>query len=92
MESRKEVIKVLFNDACQQVKQLKSKPTDKELLDLYANYKQATIGNINIKKPSFYMLKEVSKWNAWNELIGISKVQAQVNYMKIVESLKSKYN
>jgi diazepam-binding inhibitor (GABA receptor modulating acyl-CoA-binding protein) len=92
MTAREQAIQTLFKDASKDVHNLKNKPSDTELLDLYANYKQATIGDINIEKPSFYMFKEVSKWSAWSKLNGVSKLQAQVNYIRIVEELKQKYN
>ena len=92
MTAREQAIQTLFKDASKDVHNLKNKPSDTELLDLYANYKQATVGDVNIDKPSFYMFKDVSKWNAWNQLKGISKMQAQVNYIKLVEELKRKYN
>jgi diazepam-binding inhibitor (GABA receptor modulating acyl-CoA-binding protein) len=92
MSSKAQVIKTLFKDASKEVHNLDSKPSDNDLLELYANYKQATIGDINIDKPSFYMFKDVSKWIAWDKLKGVSHLQAQVNYIKIVEDLKNKYN
>ena len=92
MTSKTQLIKELFKDASEHVHKLKSKPSDTELLNLYAHYKQGTVGDINVDKPSFYMLKDVSKWNVWNELSGTSKIQAQVTYIKIVEDLKNKYN
>jgi diazepam-binding inhibitor (GABA receptor modulating acyl-CoA-binding protein) len=92
MTSKTQVIQRLFKDASKEVYNFQTKPSDNDLLNLYANYKQATVGDINIDKPSFYMFKESSKWNAWDKLKGISKVQAQVNYIKIVEDLKNKYN
>lgn len=92
MTTKTQVIQKLFKDASQEVNNLQSKPSDTELLNLYAHYKQGTVGDINIDKPSFYMFKESSKWSAWDKIKGISKVQAQVNYIKIVEDLKNKYN
>jgi diazepam-binding inhibitor (GABA receptor modulating acyl-CoA-binding protein) len=92
MSVRNQAIHALFKNASEDVHKLKTKPTDDDLLKLYANYKQGTVGDINIDKPSFYMFRDVAKWNAWNELKGVSKMQAQVNYIKIVEELKSKYN
>lgn len=29
------------------MKQLKSQPTDQEMLDVYSHYKQATVGDVN---------------------------------------------
>jgi diazepam-binding inhibitor (GABA receptor modulating acyl-CoA-binding protein) len=92
MTSKIQIIQTLFRDASQDVHKLKSKPSDIELLHLYAYYKQATVGDINVDKPSFYMFKDVSKWNEWDKLRKTSKLQAQVNYIKIVEDLKNKYN
>ena len=86
------IIKKLFMDASKEVHNLRNKPSDNELLELYANYKQGTVGDINIEKPSFYMFKDLSKWSAWNNLQGVPKIQAQVNYIKLVEELKNKYN
>lgn len=39
-----------FNKAAEDVKKLKAKPTDEELLELYALYKQATVGDCNTSK------------------------------------------
>ena len=36
-----------FLDAAEKVKNLKSKPNDTEMLELYGLYKQATVGDIN---------------------------------------------
>jgi diazepam-binding inhibitor (GABA receptor modulating acyl-CoA-binding protein) len=92
MSARNQAIHTLFKDASKEVHNLKTKPSDNELLELYGNYKQGTVGDINTDKPSFYMFKDVAKWNAWNNVKGLSKLQAQVNYIKLVEELKVKYN
>lgn len=39
-----------FNKAAEQAKNLKSKPTDAEMLELYSFYKQATVGDVNTRK------------------------------------------
>jgi len=36
-----------FLEAAEQVKNLKSKPNDTEMLELYGLYKQATVGDVN---------------------------------------------
>lgn len=36
-----------FQKAASDAKNLTQKPTDQELLDLYANYKQVTVGDCN---------------------------------------------
>ncbi|OWK60434.1 Acyl-CoA-binding protein [Lonchura striata] len=36
-----------FQKAAEEVKQLKSQPTDQEMLQVYSHYKQATVGDVN---------------------------------------------
>lgn len=40
-----------FDGAAEDVKKLKTRPTDEELKELYGFYKQATVGDINIGIP-----------------------------------------
>lgn len=39
-----------FDKAAEDVKNLNSKPTDNEMLEVYALYKQATVGDVNTSK------------------------------------------
>ena len=80
----------LFTKATQDVKLLTVKPDDNTLLSLYGYFKQATVGDINTEKPSFFNFKETAKWSAWEKLKGIQKIQAQGNYIKIVKDLQTK--
>jgi len=53
------------------------------MLKLYSYYKQATIGDCNIPKPSGILnLKEKSKWTAWNNLKGTTSDSAKSEYVK----------
>lgn len=40
-----------FEKIAEDVKKVKTKPTDQELLDLYGLYKQAMVGDVNIGRP-----------------------------------------
>jgi diazepam-binding inhibitor (GABA receptor modulating acyl-CoA-binding protein) len=80
----------LFTKATQDVKLLTVKPDDNTLLSLYGYFKQATVGDINTEKPSFFNFKETAKWSAWEKLKGMQKTQAQGNYIKIVKDLQTK--
>lgn len=40
-----------FEKIAEDVKKVKTKPTDQELLDLYGLYKQAVVGDVNIGRP-----------------------------------------
>jgi diazepam-binding inhibitor (GABA receptor modulating acyl-CoA-binding protein) len=69
-----------FEKAAANIKQSadrKVKMTDDELLQVYALYKQGTIGDNNTDKPGFLDLKGKAKWNAWNNLKGKNKEAAQ---------------
>ena len=46
-----------FNKAADEVKALTKKPTDQELLDLYALFKQATVGDVNTARPGMMDFK-----------------------------------
>ena len=54
------------------MKQLKSSPSNDELLALYALFKQATVGDNETAKPGLLDMKGKAKWNAWNEKKGES--------------------
>lgn len=40
-------LKAKFDTAAAEVKQLKAKPTDEEMLQVYSLFKQATVGDVN---------------------------------------------
>lgn len=57
--------------------------TNPDLLKLYSFYKQGTIGDCNTPKPGgVFNFKEKAKWDAWNELKGLSKNEAKTAYVK----------
>ena len=80
----------LFLKASEDVKVLPFKPDDDTMLLLYGFYKQATVGDVNTEKPSFFNFKDTSKWNAWDKVKGMQKIQAQGNYIKLVKDLQIK--
>ena len=80
----------LFTKAIQDVKVLPVKPDDDTLLSLYGYFKQATVGDVNTEKPSFFNFKETAKWSAWEKMKGIQKIQAQGQYIKLVKDLQIK--
>lgn len=81
-------ITTLFYKAAEAVKTLKQKPDDSTLLELYAYYKQATVGDNDIPKPTgLFDLKGKAKWNAWESVRGMSKLDAMKSYIALVNSL-----
>ncbi len=77
-----------FIKASQEAQLLPRKPTNDELLQLYALYKQATEGDITGEKPIGFDFKALAKYNAWEELKGLSQEDAQAAYIKLVDILK----
>ncbi|XP_073438031.1 acyl-CoA-binding domain-containing protein 7 isoform X3 [Dendrobates tinctorius] len=80
-----------FDKAAEDVKNLKTKPTDDELKELYGLYKQATVGDINIDCPGMLDLKGKAKWEAWNSKKGLSKEDAMSAYVSKANELIEKY-
>ncbi|XP_054847659.1 acyl-CoA-binding domain-containing protein 7 [Eublepharis macularius] len=80
-----------FDKAAENVKKLKTKPSDDELLQLYGLYKQSTVGDINIECPGMLDLKGKAKWEAWNLKKGMSKDDAMKAYISKANELIQKY-
>ncbi|CAL1270573.1 unnamed protein product [Larinioides sclopetarius] len=76
-----------FDKAAEDVKNLKSKPTDEELLELYALFKQATVGDCNTARPGMFDLKGKAKWDAWNGKKGMDQTEAKEAYVTKVSHL-----
>ncbi|KAG2743550.1 acyl-CoA-binding protein [Suillus brevipes Sb2] len=59
----------------------------------YKFYKQATVGDADpAKEPSMFQFVERAKWNAWNGIKGMSKKDAEENYVKqLIKYLKEKH-
>ncbi|KAI1242688.1 Acyl-CoA-binding protein, partial [Lamprotornis superbus] len=77
-----------FDGAAEDVKKLKTRPTDEELKELYGFYKQATVGDINIECPGMLDLKGKAKWEAWNLKKGLSKEDAMNAYISKARAMK----
>jgi diazepam-binding inhibitor (GABA receptor modulating acyl-CoA-binding protein) len=65
---------------------------DDMILDLYAHYKQATIGDCNIQQPSFLNVKEYAKYNAWMKLKDQNVEESMKKYIKKVEKINKQIN
>ncbi|XP_012286365.1 acyl-CoA-binding protein homolog [Orussus abietinus] len=77
-----------FNEAAEEVKALASQPNDADLLELYALFKQATVGDCNTERPSGLLdFKGKAKWDAWNGKKGKSQDDAKKEYIDKVTSL-----
>ncbi|KAI8351997.1 acyl-CoA-binding protein, partial [Mortierella sp. GBAus27b] len=51
---------------------------------LYGAYKQGNMGDVQSTKPAFYDIAARSRWQAWSNMSGKSKEEAQAIYVDIV--------
>ncbi|KAK5005458.1 acyl-CoA-binding protein [Cryomyces antarcticus] len=84
-----------FQKAVNESRKLKAKPSDDELLQLYALYKQG-IQDPPIEQttaPGMFELKEKAKRKAWQKVVDdkVSPQDAQKKYIALVNSLKEKH-
>jgi len=77
-----------FNKAAADVKDLTTKPSDEDLLELYGLYKQVTVGDCNTARPGMMDFKGKAKWDAWDKNKGMSKADAEAAYIAKVAALK----
>ena len=77
----------LFNDAQMRVKKLSTTPSNAQLLDLYALYKQASAGDVSGSRPGILDLKGRAKFDAWSKKKGVSRDEAMAHYVALVDSL-----
>jgi diazepam-binding inhibitor (GABA receptor modulating acyl-CoA-binding protein) len=80
-----------FHKAAEEVKKLKTQPTDAEMLELYSLYKQATVGDINTDRPGMFDFKGKAKWDEWEKRKGLSKADAEKQYIVVVKRLIDTY-
>ncbi len=80
-----------FASAQTRVKQLKSTPGPDELLELYALYKQGTVGDVQGSRPGMLDFKGRAKWDAWSAKKGMNKDAAMQAYVDVVARLEAKY-
>jgi len=81
-----------FKSAAERVKNLDQRPTDDEMLEIYALYKQATAGDCNTKKPAAFKVAKKAMWKAWNDKAGMPKNEAKAAYIALVADLENAYN
>lgn len=76
-----------FRSAAERVKTLTTRPSNEQLLDLYAWYKQGTDGDVTGARPGMFDLKGRAKYDAWAGKKGRSKADAQQAYVALVDKL-----
>jgi diazepam-binding inhibitor (GABA receptor modulator, acyl-CoA-binding protein) len=77
-----------FTVAAAEAQQLPKRPDNATLLQLYALYKQATLGDVQGKRPGLGDFAGRAKHDAWAKAQGMSKDEAMQSYIDLVERLK----
>ncbi|KAK2882452.1 hypothetical protein FQN49_000344 [Arthroderma sp. PD_2] len=84
-----------FLSAAEASRKLLAKPSDDELLSLYALFKQGKQDPpfADAAAPGMFDFKGKYKYAKWKEVVdqGITPEQAQEQYVELVEKLKAKY-
>jgi acyl-CoA-binding protein len=81
-----------FNTAVTKSKELTKRPSNEELLDLYALFKQATDGDVSGDRPGGFDFKAIAKFDAWASKKGVAKEQAMQDYVSLVSKLQESYS
>jgi acyl-CoA-binding protein len=80
-----------FESAAARSKELTKRPSNEELLQLYALYKQGTEGDVTGDRPGGFDFKAIAKHDAWEELKGKPKDEAKQEYVDLVNRLLQQY-
>ncbi len=80
-----------FESAVARSKELTKRPTNEELLDLYALFKQASEGDVTGERPGGFDFKGIAKYDAWADRKGKSKEDAMKEYVALMDRLYAEY-
>ena len=76
-----------FTAAAEASKTLPKRPDNDTLLQMYSLYKQATVGDVEGKRPGFTDMVGRAKYDAWAKIKGMSAEDAKAAYTDLVEGL-----
>jgi diazepam-binding inhibitor (GABA receptor modulator, acyl-CoA-binding protein) len=79
-----------FEDAQKRVKALTESPSNDHLLELYALFKQASVGDVSGSRPGMMDFKGRAKFDAWTKKKGTAKDAAITAYVSLVDRLTQK--
>lgn len=82
-------LKAQFEQAAAAVQQLPQRPDNQTLLQLYALYKQASVGDVTGARPGILDMTGRLKYDAWAKLKGTQSDQAMADYVALVHTLQA---
>jgi acyl-CoA-binding protein len=81
-------LKKKFEAAGKDAQKLKTRPSDEDMLRLYALYKQGSEGDVRGDRPGAFDFVNRAKYDAWARLKGTDTDKAMKSYVDLVERLK----
>ena len=69
-------------------KALPERPNNMTLLEIYALYKQSTVGDADGERPGFTDMVGRAKFDAWSGLKGTSQEDAMQKYIDLIADLQ----
>ena len=81
-------LKKKFDAAAKSVRKLAKRPSNDQLLELYALYKQATDGDLQGTRPGMFDMTGRAKYDAWAKQKGKSQDDAMQDYCALATKLK----
>ena len=78
-----------FKAAAAEAQTLAKRPDNDTMLQLYALYKQATVGDNAGKRPGFTDPVGRAKFDAWAKMKGVNSDAAKQQYIDLVDRLKT---
>lgn len=80
-----------FEAAALAAKSLPERPDDATMLQLYALYKQGSVGDVQGEKPGFFDFVGSAKYEAWSKLKGTGQEDACSQYVELVKKLGGEF-
>ncbi len=81
-------LQVQFEAAAAAAQNLSKRPDNDTMLKLYSLYKQATVGDVQGKRPGFTNPVGRAKYDAWKKDKGMSQDDAMQQYVDLVDKLQ----
>ncbi len=81
-------LKKQFEAAAKDAQKLPSRPSDEDMLRLYALYKQASVGDASGDRPGAFDFVNRAKYDAWARMKGTDTDKAMKQYVDLVARLK----
>ena len=80
-----------FQAASARSKDFTKRPSNEELLEIYALFKQATEGDVSGERPGGFDFKAIAKFDAWTAKKGKAKEAAMQEYVNLIAALEKEY-